>query len=90
MAGHGGARLGIARLSKEPGISRFRLVAFHQQGMAGRGRAGRGKARQGEAAVVCKGQRIGRCPEPCDDVPAWGRAPGGDWLRRVFFDLKRM
>ena len=60
------------------------------QGIAWRGMALQGKARQGEAAVVCKGQRIGRCPEPCDDVPAWGRAPGGDWLRRVVFDLKRM
>lgn len=38
------------------------------------GRARLGTARQGKAAVVCKGQRIGRCPEPCADVPAWNRA----------------
>lgn len=51
-------------------------------------RAGTRPVRQGKPSgigpVVCKGQRIGRCPEPCDDVPAWGRAPGGDWPRRVF------
>lgn len=52
-------------------------------------RAGTRPVRQGKPSgigpVVCKGQRIGRCPEPCDDVPAWGRAPGGDWLRRVLW-----
>ena len=78
-----GARLGIARLSKEPGISRFRLVAFHQHGWARHGRAQRGRARQGEAAVVCKGQRIGRCPEPCGNSPCTARETFRDWPGRM-------
>lgn len=88
MAGHGGARLGIARLSKEPGISRFRLVAFHQQGMAGRGRAGRGKARQGSGRMKGTADRpLSRTMRRCASMGTRARRglapPGG------FFDMRK-